>query len=170
MNTTSLTCIHQTYIHLMWTLVVGSSYILWNMPICPGLYSFSSHFLKYSRAWTWLVWVGEAGSCYHVIICTAYSQWALCMKLSHGIKSALLDGKLRSGTSRTKKSHAWPVEIALFWRLLHFFAIQHGGFCTMWRYHAKSPFCQAVTKWQIIPETQEPTSLSHCTEYTHNSL
>ena len=47
--------------------------------------------------------------------------WALCMKLSHGIKSALLDGKLRTGTSKTKKSHAWLVEIALFWRLLHTF-------------------------------------------------
>ena len=43
------------------------------------------------------------------------------MKLSHGIKSALLDGKLRTGTSKTKKSHAWLVEIALFWRLLHTF-------------------------------------------------
>ena len=49
------------------------------------------------------------------------------MKLSHGIKSALLDGKLRTGTSKTKKSQAWLVEIdALFWRLLHSFAIQHG--------------------------------------------
>ena len=44
---------------------------------------------------------------------SAISQWALCMKLSHGIKSAMLDGKLRSGTSRTKKSHARLVEIAL---------------------------------------------------------
>ena len=41
------------------------------------------------------------------------AQWALCMKLSYGIKSALLDGKLRTGTSKTKKSHAWLVEIAL---------------------------------------------------------
>ena len=56
---------------------------------------------------------------------------ALCTKLSDGTKSPLLDGKLRTGTSKTKGSHAWLVEIALFWRLLHSFAIQHGGFCTM---------------------------------------
>ena len=43
------------------------------------------------------------------------------MKLSHGIKSARLDGKLRTGTSKTKKSDACLVEIALFRRLLHTF-------------------------------------------------
>ena len=37
------------------------------------------------------------------------------MKLSRGIKSALLDDQLRNGTSKTKKSHAWLVEIAWFW-------------------------------------------------------
>ena len=48
-------------------------------------------------------------------------EWALCMKLSHGVKSALLDGKLRTGTSITKKSHAWLVEIALFLEAVAFF-------------------------------------------------
>ena len=49
-------------------------------------------------------------------------EWAVCMKLSHGVKSALLlDGKLRAETSKTKKSHAWLVGIALFGRLLHTF-------------------------------------------------
>ena len=43
------------------------------------------------------------------------------MKLSHGVKSALLDGKLRTGTSITKKSHAWLVEIALFLEAVAFF-------------------------------------------------
>ena len=71
---------------------------------------------------------------------------ALCTKLSDGTKSPLLDGKLRTGTSKTKGSHPWLVEIALFWRLLHSFAIQNGGFCTMCRYHAKSPF-QYITPY-----------------------
>jgi len=36
------------------------------------------------------------------------------MKLPHGIKSALLHGKLRIGTSKTKKINAYVVEIAFF--------------------------------------------------------
>ena len=57
-----------------------------------------------------------------------FAEWALCTKVSDGTKSPLLDGKLRTGTSKTKGSHALLVEIALFWRLLHSFSIQHGGF------------------------------------------
>ena len=77
-------------------------------------------------------------------------KWALCMKLSHGIKSAPLDGKIRTGKSKTKKSHAWLVEIGLFWRLLHSFAIQYGGFCTMWHYNARA-HC-----------SDHPANLLHC--------
>jgi len=47
------------------------------------------------------------------------------------LKSTLPHGKLRAGTSKQRKVTLWLVEIALFWRVLHSFAIQHGGFCTM---------------------------------------
>ena len=39
----------------------------------------------------------------------------------NGAKSALLDGKLRTGKSITKKSHAWLVEIALFLKAVALF-------------------------------------------------
>ena len=71
------------------------------------------------------------------------------MQLPHGIKSALLHGKLCIGTSETKKIHAYLVEIAFLWRLLHSFAIQHGRFCTMWRYHARSPLACDLTKLML---------------------
>ena len=44
-----------------------------------------------------------------------FAEWALCAKLSDGTKFPQLDGKLRTGTSKTKGSHALLVEIALFW-------------------------------------------------------
>ena len=37
-----------------------------------------------------------------------------------------------TGTSTTKESQAWQVGILLSSNLLHYFAIQHGGFYTMW--------------------------------------
>ena len=40
----------------------------------------------------------------------------------------------RTGKSKTKKSQAWMVEVALFWKLLHTFTLQHGGFCTIWSF------------------------------------
>ena len=44
------------------------------------------------------------------------------MKLSHGIKSALLDGKLRTGTSKTKKK----VKLGWLKSMLCF-----GGYCIL---------------------------------------
>ena len=42
-------------------------------------------------------------------------QWALCSKRSHGTKSAMLESKLSTGTSRTKRLHQDKFEFSLFW-------------------------------------------------------
>ena len=42
-------------------------------------------------------------------------QWALCSWRSHGTKSAMLESKLRTETSKTKKMQICLDEVALFW-------------------------------------------------------
>ena len=42
-------------------------------------------------------------------------QWALCSWRSHGTKSTMLESKLRTGTSKTKKMQIYLDEVALFW-------------------------------------------------------
>ena len=43
------------------------------------------------------------------------TQWALCSQRSHGTKSTMLESKLRTGTSTTKKMQICLDEVALFW-------------------------------------------------------
>ena len=43
------------------------------------------------------------------------AQWALCSWRSHGTKSTMLESKLRTGTSKTKKMQIYFDEVALFW-------------------------------------------------------
>ena len=42
-------------------------------------------------------------------------QWVLCSQRSHGTKSALLESKLSTGTSRTKRLHQDKFAFSLFW-------------------------------------------------------
>ena len=59
-----------------------------------------------------------------------------CTNWSHGTKSAILDGKRMSVVdSNTKEFQPVKLDFPLIsmsqWRMPCFFAIQHGGFCTM---------------------------------------
>ena len=43
------------------------------------------------------------------------NEWALCSWRSHGTKSAMLESKLSTGTSRTKRLHQDKFAFSLFW-------------------------------------------------------
>ena len=45
-------------------------------------------------------------------------QWALCSLQPHGTKSAMLESKLSTGTSRTKRLHQDKFAFSLFWMSL----------------------------------------------------
>ena len=48
-------------------------------------------------------------------VLSSISLWALCSKRSHGTKCAMLESKLRTGTSKTKKMQICLDVVALFW-------------------------------------------------------
>ena len=66
------------------------------------------------------------------------TQWALYSQWSHGTKSTMLEIKVRTGTSKTKKIQVWLDEVALFWISQCSHALQHGGSCDCLA--AKGPF------------------------------
>ena len=61
-------------------------------------------------------------------------QWALCSWWLHGTKTAILESKLRTGTSKTKQLN---LNFLCFMCPSAQFALQYGGFCTTWSPAAK---------------------------------
>ena len=59
--------------------------------------------------------MGRRGVKFEKITAKFPGKWALCSWRSHGTKSTMLESKLRTGASKTKKMQIYLDEVALFW-------------------------------------------------------
>ena len=91
-------------------------------------------------------------------------QWALCIIVPHGTKSAILDGKRMQEPPKQTDFNQPSVTFLCFGFPSAYLAIQRGRFYTMWQFHAKGPFVASLTSCRltllVLSDSKRPFPLS----------